>query len=196
MYLAYTTSGDKHQGLPTDGYHLAIARPPAGHALPVRGGRARHPDAGAGRGPPRTGTTIRRAACWTERRTCSCSDTPPIPPRHAVHFEERATGELGQGYGRGAFALSERAKRARTPWTVSRPVPFVRPDSAVYSASGQRSTIRSNCVVVCRRWATSSSPTCGSRGVGRHEEDRDLHVRRLGEPALLARPRRTATGCG
>ncbi|CAM5627175.1 membrane protein [Streptomyces spiroverticillatus] len=24
MYLAYTTSGDKHQGLPTDGYHLAI----------------------------------------------------------------------------------------------------------------------------------------------------------------------------
>ena len=25
MYLAYTSSGDKHQGLPVDGYHLAIA---------------------------------------------------------------------------------------------------------------------------------------------------------------------------
>ncbi|MGW1025566.1 glycosyltransferase family 87 protein [Streptomyces sp. NPDC002577] len=25
MYLAYTTSGDAHKGLPTDGYHLAIA---------------------------------------------------------------------------------------------------------------------------------------------------------------------------
>ncbi|MEV6163637.1 glycosyltransferase 87 family protein [Streptomyces sp. NPDC052052] len=25
MYLAYTTSGDKHQGLPAEGYHLAIA---------------------------------------------------------------------------------------------------------------------------------------------------------------------------
>ncbi|WP_212912836.1 glycosyltransferase family 87 protein [Streptomyces sp. TS71-3] len=25
MYLAYTTSGDKHRGLPMDGYHLAIA---------------------------------------------------------------------------------------------------------------------------------------------------------------------------
>ena len=48
--------------------------------------------------------------------------------------------------------------------------------------------MRSNCVVVCRRWATSSSPTFGSGASDGHEQDRHLHVRRLGEPALLAGP--------
>ena len=58
---------------------------------------------------------------------------------------------------------------------------------------------RSNGVVVWRTRASTRSPTFGSCASDGHEQHRHLHVRRLGEPALLAvhpeRRARQVDGC-
>ena len=156
MYLAYTGSGDKHQGLPLEGYQLAIALHLLGTlylcAVVVRDILMPERDVVRrdGDDDPSGGVLDRSPDVFVLGRAPS-----PSPARGALRGG--ATGALGCRTGM-SRPLTRHAKGPVPQRTSAAPGP-----SCVRAGARpvQRSTMRSNWVVVCRRCATSSSPTCG-----------------------------------
>ena len=94
QYLAYTGSGDKHQGLPTEGYQLAIALHLWGRCTCARWSSGTLWCRTGTRSPGR-GRTIPRAESWTGAGTRSCWAGRRHPPRHAAHAVEGPRVEWG-----------------------------------------------------------------------------------------------------
>ncbi|CAK7287277.1 hypothetical protein SGPA1_50243 [Streptomyces misionensis JCM 4497] len=86
---------------------------PAGHPVPVRRRRARHPDAGTGRGAPVRGRRpLGRGARRGGRRLRPRRGGPPAPARHPSRGAAGGLGQAGPRTPPGRFALSERFPRA------------------------------------------------------------------------------------
>ena len=183
MYLAYTTSGDKHQGLPTEGYQLAIAVHLLGTlylcAVVVRDILMPERDVVRSDGSDDPSGGVLDGA----EDVFVLGHAATHRPRHAAHAVEGPWVEWGATH-----ESRHRLSRASPEGCEPPARPWPQRSFSGSAQAPQRSTRRSNCVVVWRRWATSSSPTFGSGASARYEQDRHLHVRRLGEPALLARP--------
>ena len=86
MYLAYTTSGDAHKGLPRR-VPVRDRRPPAGHAVPLRRDRSATSSCRNGTSCAWPARTIPRGASWTAREDVFVLGAAAHPPRHAAHFD-------------------------------------------------------------------------------------------------------------
>lgn len=107
MYLAYTTSGEAHKGLPTHGYQWAIALHLLGTlylcAVVVRD--ILMPERDVVR---RSGDDDPRAGCSTGRRTSSRSPRRPVRPGTRPRTRRRRWRGRPEAAPSGPFAVSER----------------------------------------------------------------------------------------